>query len=408
MPIRLGALALLVVVSPIASRAADEPGLIRGRVVDRSGLPAAGASVFAFWGANGLSWDQFRAIGDQEAERRWQNEGKMEPWGSVRVSTDAEGRFSIPAPERMKSLMIYDRDRREGAVVVFDPRHPEAPIEARLSPLVRVFGTTRLAGAEGPLKWSCAYLSLPYDEADPLNRRRIAICGSFKTRFEFSIPPGTYEFSASSDSPASATLDARKVVVEADQKEIDLGSLVLRPQVGGVQNLIDRAKARGTWGDYKQNFGKQPPPWHLTDAKGVAKDARLSDFKGRWAVLYFWGPNCPPCLGKELPELMAFYEAYKAQRDRFEILAFCCDFGETLRSIAELERHLELVKKSVWGGKDLPFPVLLDNTFQTYERFGLEGSGVSTTLLIDPDGKLVQGDLKSLGKRLDQPERAPR
>jgi hypothetical protein len=395
MHVRPEALALLVLLWPIGSRAADEPKQIRGRVVDRSGLPAGGASVSAFWVANGLSWDQFQAIGDQEAEKRWQNEGKMEPWGSARVLTDPEGRFSIPAPERMKSLMIYDRERREGAVVVFDPRHSEEPIEVRLSPLVRVFGTTRLAGLEGPLKWSCTYLNLPYEEADPLNRRRIAICGSFKTRFEFSIPPGTYEFSASSDSPASATLDARKVVVGADQKEVDLGSLVLRPQVGGFQNLVDRAKAKGTWGDYRRNFGKQPPPWHITDAKGVAKDARLSDFKGRWAVLYFWGPNCPPCLGKDLPELMAFYEAHKAQRDKFEILAFCCDFGETLQSIAELDRLLEPVKKAVWGGKDLPFPVLLDNTFQTYERFGLEGSGVSRTLLIDPEGKLVEGDLKS-------------
>jgi hypothetical protein len=117
-------------------------------------------------------------------------------------------------------------------------------------------------------------------------------------------------------------------------------------------------------------------------------------------VLYFWGPNCAPCLGKEVPALMAFYAAHAAQRDRFEILAFCCDFSETLPDIAALERHLEDVKKAVWGGKDLPFPVLLDNTFQTYERFGLEGKGVSNTLLIDPEVRLVEGDLKTLEEKL--------
>ncbi len=100
---------------------------------------------------------------------------------------------------------------------------------------------------------------------------------------------------------------------------------------------------------------------------------------------------------------MAFYEAHKTRRDRFEILAFCCDFSETIPDIAALDRHLGAVKKAVWGGKDLPFPVLLDNTFQTYERFGLEGSGVSNTLLIDPEGKLVEGDLKTLAKKLEQP-----
>jgi hypothetical protein len=99
---------------------------------------------------------------------------------------------------------------------------------------------------------------------------------------------------------------------------------------------------------------------------------------------------------------MAFYEAHKAQRDRFEILAFCCDFSETLQDIRGLERQLEPVKRAVWGGKDLPFPVLLDNTFQTFERFGLEGNGGSNLLLIDPQGRLIEGDLKALTKHLDQ------
>jgi peroxiredoxin len=187
--------------------------------------------------------------------------------------------------------------------------------------------------------------------------------------------------------------------VTGGEKEVNLDALVLRPFVG-LQDRIDRAKAQGTWGNYKENFGKRPPPWHLTDAKGIPKDADLADFRGKWVVLYFWSPGCAPCLGKQLPELMAFYETHKRQRDRFEILAFCCDFSETLRSIAELEKRLEAVKKAVWGGKDLPFPVLLDSTFQTYVWYGLEGNGVSNILLIDPEGKLADGDLKTLTETL--------
>ena len=405
---RFHAVAVLFLLCPVAS-SADEPKQVGGRVLDEAGRPVAGASVSACWAANGLNWDQVVALGNKEPEKLWQNEGKMEPWGDVRpVVTDADGQFSIPAPKRTKSLMVYDRERRHGAVAFFDPKHLEVPVEVRLVPLVRVFGTNRLSGLEGPLKWTCTYLHLPYEANDPLNRTRMAICGSYRARFDFLVPPGTYDLSASSDSPSSATIESRSITVTVDQKEVDLGGLVLRPRVGGVQNLIDRAKAKGTWGDYKQNFGKEPPPWHLTDAKGVARDAKLSDFRGKWAVLYFWGPNCPPCLGKELPELMAFHEAHKAQRDRFEILAFCCDFGETLQDIPALERQLEHVKKAVWGGKDLPFPVLLDNTFQTYERFGLEGNGVSNTLLIDPEGKLVEGDLKTLEGKLGHPGKASR
>jgi hypothetical protein len=404
---RLCTITVLCLLAPFGLAAEDTTKRINGRVLDEAGRPVPGASVSGFWGANGLDWDQVVAVRDTKPEKLWQNEGKMEPWGQHRAVTAADGRFSIPAPDRKNALLVCDRERRHGAVIVFDPKHPEVTVEAGLQPLVRVFGAARLAGAEGPLKWSCVYLNTPYDENAPLLFRRMAICGSFETRFEFLVPPGTYEINASSDAPRAATVEDRTITVTGDQKELDLGALVLRPFVG-LQERIDRAKAQGTWGNYKENFGKRPPRWHLTDAKGVAKDAEIADFRGKWVVLYFWSPGCVPCLGKQLPEMMAFYEAHRGQGDRFEILAFCCDFSATLKSIPELEKRLEPVKKAVWGGKDLPFPVLLDNTFQTYVWYGLEGSGVSNILLIDPEGKLVKGDLKTLAEKLDRLNEASR
>ena len=97
----------------------------------------------------------------------------------------------------------------------------------------------------------------------------------------------------------------------------------------------------------------------------------------------------------------------RAQRDRFEILAFCVDVSETFPDIAALEKHLANVKRAVWGGKDLPFPVLLDNTFQTYERFGFEGNAPNT-VLIDPEGKLVEGGLKDLETTLGRADKSAR
>jgi hypothetical protein len=46
----------------------------------------------------------------------------------------------------------------------------------------------------------------------------------------------------------------------------------------------------------------------------------------------------------------------------------------------------------------LPFPALLDPTFQTWERYGLPGLG--TVLLIDPEGNLVKGDETVLAEKL--------
>jgi hypothetical protein len=101
---------------------------------------------------------------------------------------------------------------------------------------------------------------------------------------------------------------------------------------------------------------------------------------------------------------MRFYEEHAAQRDQFEILSICIDYDGGLKSIADVDRALEPIVKHVWGGKTLPFPILLDPTFKTWERFGLPGLG--TVILIDPEGKLMKGDEAVLAEKLK--ERAAR
>ncbi len=68
-----------------------------------------------------------------------------------------------------------------------------------------------------------------------------------------------------------------------------------------------------------------------------------------------------------------------------------------LKSMADLDRELKPIVKHVWGGRMLPFPVMLDNTGKTLENFGLEGFG---KMLIDPLGRLVRGDENTLAEKL--------
>lgn len=165
-----------------------------------------------------------------------------------------------------------------------------------------------------------------------------------------------------------------------------------------------KAKAEGSWNDYTQHYGESPPQWHATDARGVSKDARIADFRGKWVLIDFWGLSCRPCLTKGLPKLVKFYEEHASQRDQFEILSICIDYEGELKSMADVDRALEPIIKHVWGGKALPFPILLDPTFKTWERYGLPGLG--TVILIDPDGNLVEGDEAKLAEILK--ERATR
>jgi hypothetical protein len=35
--------------------------------------------------------------------------------------------------------------------------------------------------------------------------------------------------------------------------------------------------------------GRELPPWTISDARGVPKTVKYSDFKGKWVLLEFWG-----------------------------------------------------------------------------------------------------------------------
>jgi hypothetical protein len=82
--------------------------------------------------------------------------------------------------------------------------------------------------------------------------------------------------------------------------------------------------------------------------------------------------------------LIDLYEAHKNHRDKFEILAF---HDGTVKDFAELDPKLESPRKRFWRGRDLPFPILLDATGETIKDWGIHA--FPTTLLIDPEGKLV-------------------
>jgi thiol-disulfide isomerase/thioredoxin len=380
-------------------------GEVHGRVIDENGKPVAGADVSWWWRANSsavLKDAKGKSLLDTPEGQKafWGNVGKMEPWLAP-ATTDAEGRFSFSfaGGPHVHHLMAMNASRTRGGLAILPKDFGAHPIEIRLAPLTRVKGTL-----EGPAKgerpeWTFVYTLVPEDAERPLETNRLAGCGSYEARFEMALPPGRYSLNAytfKGDEKAEVVPD-RKVVVTGKTPVIDLGVLHLSSFKPTITARKERAKTAGTWSDYTKHYGEKPPQWHVVDARGVKKDVQIADFKGKWVLIDFWGLSCRPCLERSMPKLMKFYDAHRAQRDQFEILAICIDEDGDLQTIDEVDKKLQPIVDHVWG-RTLPFPVLLDPTFKTWERYGLPGLG--TVVLIDPDGKLVKGDETDLARKL--------
>ena len=84
-----------------------------------------------------------------------------------------------------------------------------------------------------------------------------------------------------------------------------------------------------------------------------------------------------------MPGLIDFYEQY-GDDERFEILAF---HDGSVSDFAELDEKVASAKEKYWGGRDLPFPVLLDASGSTIKQFGIRA--FPTMILVDPEGRLV-------------------
>lgn len=128
--------------------------------------------------------------------------------------------------------------------------------------------------------------------------------------------------------------------------------------------------------------GKAAPAFHLPDQTG--EKHRLSQYKGRWVVLYFYPKdNTPGCT----TQACGFRDAEAELTARGAVVLGISPDNET--------------SKAKFAGKhDLNFPILADEGAKTCEKYGVwqEKSMygktymgvVRTTFLIDPAGKVAQ------------------
>jgi thiol-disulfide isomerase/thioredoxin len=108
--------------------------------------------------------------------------------------------------------------------------------------------------------------------------------------------------------------------------------------------------------------------WSLLASNGIRYS--LDGLHGKWVLVNFWAPWCPPCLA-EMPDLASFQEHHK----NMQIIGVAVMY------------HARHDVTDIAKDKALTYPVVFGNEDIASDFGGI--SGLPTSLLYTPAGKLV-------------------
>lgn len=143
----------------------------------------------------------------------------------------------------------------------------------------------------------------------------------------------------------------------------------------GLMAAVLIAIAFGIWKYRQPNFsgGDQAPDIAITLANG--QQAKLSDLKGKYVLLQFWGSWCGPCR-LENPQLVRIYQKYHEKG--FEIFSVGIEYKESSWKKAIENDQLEWPYHSMESANfDGPLA----------KKFNIKS--IPTTFLLNPDGVIM-------------------
>ena len=319
---------------------AAEPLTFTLKVVDLHGDPVDKAEVAFVWNVKGSDMKQFVTNS---------------------VFTDAKGLVTMTPDEWHlgRPLLVLTQDRRQGAFQTITAKDQGKTITVQLKPTVRLKGKHFCKELGIRPSWSNTMLQ---PDGAKVDFNLVQQMGE-EAQFDFILPIGKYKLDMYG-TEVEHTL--REITLTDSQSVFDLGTIDMTP------NIITKLK------------GKPAPELTITDARGVPKTVQLSDYKGKWVYLEFWGYWWEPCYERAIPALMAFEELHKKSRDQYVILSI---HDHSVKTLAELDTKLIPLQQSIWQGRDIPFPILLDGDHATSTAYGITGRQIG--ILIDPEGNLV-------------------
>ncbi len=248
----------------------------------------------------------------------------------------------------------------------------KSALEVRLKPECRVHGRLKSTGLEQrnqDLKWTVVSVSL--------GGRRVFVCGSTTQEFEFFLPPGIYSLAAHGQNTLHK-FQAFDVPVIATERELDMIDLPPAP----LAKLI----------------GQPAPELAGVVAWKNSEPLKLVDLRGKYVLLEFFGHWCGPCMDR-MPQLFELHDRF-AKRGLAIIGVHVGLEDESIDSAEKLDAALASSRKTLWDGRDIPFPVAMvassrrpfadsDQTSRSQVGADYGIRSYPSQVLIDPAGKVI-------------------
>ena len=213
------------------------------KVVDAQMKPEQGVDVSLFWEAK---------------------DGVMTPSNPKDVKTNAEGKAVVVIDNwnEKRPVMVLSADRTQGGIVGVSKADAGKEVVVTLGAVMRMNGKMDSKELGYAPKW--ANVTVTRDGY----RAYFTQHTTMDAKFEFLLPVGKYHLRVYGED----VTDVKKTVtLEGDRSVLELGAINM-----GVTPI---AKLKG----------KPLPEFQITDARGVKPNVKLTDYKGKWVYLEFWG-----------------------------------------------------------------------------------------------------------------------
>ncbi|MEK7467513.1 MAG: TlpA disulfide reductase family protein [Planctomycetota bacterium] len=288
------------------------------------------------------------------------------------IIADAKGRFEKSMPFKDKiTFFAVDKAHRMAAGMEVKQGDLAKPVTFRLQQMVRV--KIKVCSKEGSYPTAGIVVGVKMDGAE-----RIGTGTTTEGALTILLPPGGFklEFRHEGWQPLEI-----KISVPTNKPEFSPPEVVLTPSL-----LASR-------------LGQLMPEWHIADAIGLPKDAKLASLRGKHLMILFWREGCASCRGWGIPNLVKFHDKHAAWKDRLQIVAF---HNKDADSSKDLQDFLVKQDDMKWDVLGLPFPVVIDA--QSPSTVDEWGPGVFPfVVLLDTEGKLqAKGSLEDIEKRLEK------